>query len=202
VSESGVKTAINASGDAPIYACRAWVNFNGVAVGSGTSYAYTVVSNVLTVTHAGHSRSIGDSVAVYVPVGTANLQFGLITVITTDTWSFVTPDPDTSGTLTYIVGGIRGSGNVSSVTDSGAGNYRVNFTTALPANYSVTGMTKQDQAGDGSIMFPSKGSGTVGGATDGADAMATSSFQFLCINRDEGAVYLRDMEVVCLSFFA
>jgi hypothetical protein len=24
-----VKTALNASGDAPIYACRAWVNFNG-----------------------------------------------------------------------------------------------------------------------------------------------------------------------------
>ena len=26
---SNIKTAINASGDAPIYACRAWVNFNG-----------------------------------------------------------------------------------------------------------------------------------------------------------------------------
>ena len=28
-NESNVKTAINASGSAPIYACRAWVNFNG-----------------------------------------------------------------------------------------------------------------------------------------------------------------------------
>ena len=27
--ESSVKTALNASGNAPIYACRAWVNFNG-----------------------------------------------------------------------------------------------------------------------------------------------------------------------------
>ena len=28
-NDSRVKTALNASGDAPIYACRAWVNFNG-----------------------------------------------------------------------------------------------------------------------------------------------------------------------------
>ena len=33
---------------------------------------------------------------------------------------------------------IRASGNVSSITDSGAGNYRVNFTTAIQdANYSA-----------------------------------------------------------------
>lgn len=36
---------------------------------------------------------------------------------------------------------IRASGNVSSITDNGTGNYTVNFTTALvDANYSVTGM--------------------------------------------------------------
>ena len=59
------KSALNASGNAPIYACRAWVNFNG------------------------------------------------------------------TGTPT-----IRASGNVSSITDNGAGNYTINFTTALPdANY-------------------------------------------------------------------
>ena len=28
-NQPAVKTALNASGDAPIYACRAWVNFNG-----------------------------------------------------------------------------------------------------------------------------------------------------------------------------
>ena len=57
------------SGTAPIYPCRAWVNFNG------------------------------------------------------------------TGTVA-----IRASGNVSSITDNGTGDYTVNFTTALPdANYSVTG---------------------------------------------------------------
>ena len=62
-----VKAGSNASGDAPVYACRAWVNFNG------------------------------------------------------------------TGTVA-----IRGSGNVSSITDNGTGDYTVNFATALPdANYAA-----------------------------------------------------------------
>ena len=67
--ETQVKAATNASGSAPIYACRAWVNFDGDA-GSGNT--------------------------------------------------------------------IRGSGNVSSVTRNGTGDYTVNFTTTMPdANYST-----------------------------------------------------------------
>ena len=67
--EPQVKTATNASGAAPVYACRAWVNFNG------------------------------------------------------------------TGTVS-----IRASGNVSSITDNGTGDYTVNFTTALPdANYVMSG---------------------------------------------------------------
>lgn len=67
-NSSVVKTALNASGSAPIYACRAWVNFNG------------------------------------------------------------------TGTVA-----IRASGNVSSITDNGVGDYTVNFTTAMQdANYAVT----------------------------------------------------------------
>ena len=73
-NDAGVKTALNASGAAPIYACRAWVNFNG------------------------------------------------------------------TGTVA-----IRASGNVSSITDNGVGNYTVNFTTAMPdANYSVATSSRQD----------------------------------------------------------
>jgi len=67
--ESQVKTATNATGTAPIYACRAWVNFSG------------------------------------------------------------------SGTVA-----IRDSGNVSSITDGGTGQYTVNFTTAMPdTNYALQG---------------------------------------------------------------
>jgi hypothetical protein len=37
---------------------------------------------------------------------------------------------------------IRASGNVSSITDNGTGDYTINFTNALPdANYSVVGMS-------------------------------------------------------------
>jgi hypothetical protein len=62
-----VRDAFNCTGTAPVYACRAWVNFNG------------------------------------------------------------------TGTPT-----IRASGNVSSITDNGTGDYTVNFTTAMPdINYSV-----------------------------------------------------------------
>lgn len=63
-NSSLVKTAINASGAAPIFAARAWVNFGGVG-----------------------------AVA------------------------------------------IRASGNVSSITDNGVGDYTVNFSTAMPDNY-------------------------------------------------------------------
>ena len=72
--EAQVKTATNASGSAPIYSCRSWVNFNG------------------------------------------------------------------TGTVA-----IRGSGNVSSITDNGTGDYTVNFTTAMPdANYAAVGSSESE----------------------------------------------------------
>ena len=61
IAAARITTALNATGSAPIYACRAWVNFNG------------------------------------------------------------------TGTVA-----IRASGNVSSITDSAAGQYRVNFSTSMP----------------------------------------------------------------------
>lgn len=67
VDPLGVREALNATGSAPVYGCRAWVNFDG------------------------------------------------------------------TGTVA-----IQASGNVSSITDNGTGDYTVNFTTALEdANYAV-----------------------------------------------------------------
>ena len=67
LTSASLPTALNATGSAPIYAARAWVNFNG------------------------------------------------------------------TGTVA-----IRASGNVSSITDNGTGDYTVNYTTAMPdANYAV-----------------------------------------------------------------
>lgn len=47
-NSSLVKTALNAGGSAPIYACRAWVNFNG----TGTP-AVTAGGNVSSITDVG-----------------------------------------------------------------------------------------------------------------------------------------------------
>ena len=48
---------------------------------------------------------------------------------------------------------IRASGNVSSITDNGTGDYTVNFTTALPdANYSVVATTNRTSAVNGTIL--------------------------------------------------
>ena len=75
IAADRMKDGFNASGSAPVYACRAWVNFDG------------------------------------------------------------------TGTVS-----IRASGNVSSITDNGTGNYTVNFTTAMPdANYSVVGLNQFSQ---------------------------------------------------------
>ena len=49
---------------------------------------------------------------------------------------------------------IRGSGNVSSITDNGTGDYTINFTTALPdVNYSIVGSVTTPGAASG-FFFP------------------------------------------------
>ena len=74
VTSSQVADALNATGSAPLYACRAWANFNG------------------------------------------------------------------TGTVA-----IRASGNVSSITDTGVGDYSVNFTTAMPdVNYCAVASSARD----------------------------------------------------------
>jgi hypothetical protein len=49
---------------------------------------------------------------------------------------------------------IRASGNVSSITDNGVGNYTVNFTTAMSdANYSIAGLCENDGTGFGALTI-------------------------------------------------
>ena len=50
---------------------------------------------------------------------------------------------------------ISGSGNVSSITDNGTGDYTVNFTTAMPdVNYAVSGSIRPEssQDADGQVI--------------------------------------------------
>ena len=83
-TDSDALTLFNASGSAPVYACRAWVKFDAI------------------------------------------------------------------GTLT-----INGSGNVSSVTDTGTGTYEVNFTNNMPdTNYAVIGSPPGDLIATANQQFP------------------------------------------------
>ena len=66
---------------------------------------------------------------------------------------------------------IRASGNVSSITDNGTGNYTLNFTNALvDTNYSSSGMSDQSDTVAGNYLG---GVSTWQGSTK-----TTSAFQF------------------------
>jgi hypothetical protein len=56
---------------------------------------------------------------------------------------------------------IRASGNVSSITDNGTGQYGINFATAMPdTNYSFVGLPRNsDNLGPGAYVSPNLGSG-------------------------------------------
>jgi hypothetical protein len=81
---------------------------------------------------------------------------------------------------------IRASGNVSSITDNGTGDYTVNFTTAMPdANYNVSGSASN--VSGGTLMCP------VSAAT-----MLTSSVRVYSANNAGSVV---DSDAVSVSIF-
>ncbi len=82
---------------------------------------------------------------------------------------------------------IRASGNVTSITDNGTGDYTVNFTTAMPdANYSVAGTTVG--SGSGATLVDSRGV-----------ALSTSSCRIGTWSSAAGA--LGDRDVVSVQIF-
>ena len=84
---------------------------------------------------------------------------------------------------------IRASGNVTSITDNGTGDYTVNFTAAMPdANYNVTGTAPRNNANDTLILGP-KGN---------ASTYSTSAIRISALS-DGGA--MEDSPVVSVSIF-
>lgn len=82
---------------------------------------------------------------------------------------------------------IRGQGNVSSITDSGTGEYIVNLTTAMPdANYSAT-IGTPTTAGGGVLFL---------GALANAGGWTTSQIYIRAINANLG---YWDPDVVCVA---
>ncbi len=85
---------------------------------------------------------------------------------------------------------IRGSGNVTSITDNGTGDYTVNFTTAMPdANYNYSTGAQQNAAGTNTTYTTKKFGGTV----------TTSAFQIVSISGDRSG--FQDNDYISVSFF-
>ena len=82
---------------------------------------------------------------------------------------------------------IRASGNVTSITDNGTGDYTVNFTNAMPdANYVPTGMINSTGGGIGLILSRTQATSSVNIETrSGASTPSTNDFSgvFVAIHR-------------------
>jgi len=131
--ETPVKEALNAAGTAPVYGCRAWVNFNG-------------------------TRNVADT------------------------------GVSTNGQPVFI----RASGNVTSVVKNSAGDYTVNFTTAMPdANYAAMGVTNEGVLGNRSTGWCIRN-------TDSSD-MTTTSLRIDAGSQSSGTA--ADQSVVTVSIF-
>lgn len=91
---------------------------------------------------------------------------------------------------------IRGSFNVSSITDNGTGDYTVNFTTALPnANYALAGSARYDGAASSTAI---RYLGIVNNGTLGTD-MSTTSVR---VNVGFANGSLQDPSVACVVIFS
>lgn len=156
-----------ASGSAPSYAARAWVNFDGTAAGTfagGTStVTRTAGSTTATITTTNdHGLITGNSVWALTGVA-AGAYTVTVTGARTFTITTVATTALTAASITFAVNSIRASGNVSSVADNGVGLYTVNIATALTdASYSCVASADSIGGGFGVIRV----SNTSGSSVD------------------------------------
>jgi hypothetical protein len=126
---------------ATAYGCRAWVNFDGTSNSANLSGTYSQSGTTVTVTATAHGLIAGNSIYSDITSGTGvDGVYTVATVTDANTFTYTAGTSlTTSGNITLRRNTIRASGNVSSVTDNGTGDYAVNFTTSMPdANYSAS----------------------------------------------------------------
>ena len=144
---SGGLITTNIEGSGTLYAAysaRAWINFNGTTAANVTG-TYSQTGTTVTVTITGHGYLTGQPAFLDFTSGTAVDGVYSVTVTGDNTFTVTQASRTTSGNVTSRRNTIRGSGNVSSVTDNAVGTYTVNFTTAMPdANYAVAGSVITD----------------------------------------------------------
>jgi hypothetical protein len=134
------------TGTAPIFGCRAWVNFDGTTA-DNLAGTYARTGTDVTVTITAHGVLVGHKVRLDFTLGTPTAAAdGLYTVTVVDdanNFHVTTAATGTSsgGTVAVLRRAIRASGNVASVTyHNENGTYTVNFSTALPdENYALAG---------------------------------------------------------------
>jgi hypothetical protein len=168
----------------PITSCpttaKAWVNFNGNAIGTdyttGNTITYAVSGSVtnVTITRASHTIGAGWFVTVSGVTGATGVNGTYkVTVVTGTTITYQVPSVVTGtvgGTAVVRPSIINGTPyNVSSITKNGTGSYTINFATALgDTSYSLSGSASNStQMGQ---IFQSDGSSR----TTSSCALATS----------------------------
>ena len=155
-----IKANLNATGDAPVYACRAWVNFRGTSQ-SGTLNTSGPVTGLYTATVTGATTfTIEYSSTTYTVTTSGNHEVGDGEGV----------DLTISGTSVTVDTQIRESGNVSAVVDNGTGEYTVNFEIPMPdANYVLTSSSNDSNSDRGfhviTIDYDESGVGTAPSTT-------------------------------------
>ena len=148
-----IRNAFNASGTAPVYACRAWVNFNGVPL-NGT---YSQSGTTVTVTMTLHGLTVGDKLNLSITSGTGvSGSYVVATVPTANSFTYTAGTSlTTSGNITRNIY-IRASGNISSIVDNAVGDYTINFITNFEdSNYVVNAINtyQNDLTSDNTGIF-------------------------------------------------
>lgn len=136
---------------APVFGCRAWVNFNGNAT---NNLSGTYSQSGFTVTVTANDHGLSQNSLVYVDITSGTGVDGTYTVATAsqNTFTYTAGTSlTTSGNCTLVRSTIRGSGNVSSIANVAAGRFIVNFLTPMPdINYCVVAMGSLFTGGGGS----------------------------------------------------
>lgn len=144
ITPSTLRAGINAENEAPIYACRAWANFDGTTVSSSITGTYTRASGSTTVvvTATSHGCITGNYQYLDFTSGTASDNSYLVTVVDENTFNVTgTGTAATSGNVTIKRIVINASGNINNISYNAVGDYLVNFAVSLPdAYYSMCGM--------------------------------------------------------------
>jgi hypothetical protein len=153
-----VREAFSANNDAPVYACRAWVYFDGATTASSISGTYTrTVGTTQTVCVAtAHGFITGNVAYVDFTSGGASDNTYIITVVDSNTFTVNTVSTSSVLTSNFTLprAQIFGSGNVGNVSKipASVASYLINFSTKMPSAYYATpGMA--EATGSGSFIW-------------------------------------------------